>query len=510
MSQATFLNRQALYLRPDPARVVVRPFKPATEPRDLNPTDKTRANHIVDRVLALDPEAAASQLADVLENFQGRHRNLLETFEAAPTKWKRRSLAHCTFSEVQRQLVGAYFLNEYSFEASALFNPSIVPHPDQSGAPKGGLRFILSLRAVGEGHVSSLTFRSGTIAADGSVTVDPTARLASSPRIEHRTAGPIGDEVEVVFKPEEDISERVIFPVTASQSNGIEDARFVEFNDGGRKTYYATYTAYSGRAIRSELIETSDFLSFRMSPLHGAAARNKGMALFPRKIDGKYAMIARQDNENLYLIYSDDLYTLGWRSGDPEAAISLGVRADRQLRIADRAGRGLAAADPRRRPGAEIFDRRGAARQERSVQGAGAFARAAGAARAVRARRLCPQRRLYLRGDGAQRSDHPALRGLRHLLQLRDDQDCRADAGDVLNTEVARCGLHTSKESPMARETSYFVQAFNAGRGGNLKADAPIACKTETGALRTAERLALSKLGRRRLLVHRRSRDGRL
>ncbi len=313
MSQATFLNRQALYLRPDPARVIVRPFKPATEPRDLNPTDKTRANHIVDRVLALDPEAVASQLADVLENFDGRHRNLLETFEARADVMEQALAAHGTFSNVQRQLIGAYFLNEYSFEASALFNPSIVPHPDQSDAPKGGLRFVLSLRAVGEGHVSSLTFRAGTIAADGSLSVDPTARLASSPRISRRVSGPDGDHIELTFNPEEELSERVIFPVTDSQSNGIEDARFVDFSNGGRKLYYATYTAYNGRAIRSELIETADFLSFRMSPLKGAASQNKGMALFPRKIGGKYAMIARQDNENLYLIYSDDLHT--WEGG---------------------------------------------------------------------------------------------------------------------------------------------------------------------------------------------------
>ena len=311
--QATFVNRRALYLRPDPARVIVRPFKPTTEPRDLNPTDKTRANHIVERVLNLDPQSAASQLADVLENFQGRHRNLLKTFERRADEMEEALLAHCTFSEVQRQLIGAYFLNEYSFEASALFNPSIVPHPDQSGIAEGSLRFILSLRAVGEGHVSSLTFRSGVIAADGSIRVDPTARLATSPHIAQRTAGPFGDEVEIVFEPAPDISERVIFPVTESQSNGIEDARFVQFSDGGRTTYYATYTAYRGTAIRSELIETSDFLSFRMTPLHGAAARNKGMALFPRKIDGRYAMIARQDNENLYLIYSDDLYR--WEGG---------------------------------------------------------------------------------------------------------------------------------------------------------------------------------------------------
>jgi predicted GH43/DUF377 family glycosyl hydrolase len=313
LSHATFLHRQALYLRPDTARVIVRSFKPTTEPRDLKPTDKTRANHIVERVLALDPEVAAHLLADVLENFQGRHRNLLETFEARADVMEQALAAHGVFSKVQRQLIGAYFLNEYSFEASALFNPSIVPHPDQSGAPKGGLRFILSLRAVGEGHISSLTFRAGTIAADGSLTVDPTARLASSPRVKLRVPKPDGDEIELTFNPDEELSERVIFPVTDSQANGIEDARFVQFSDGDQKTYYATYTAYSGKAIRSELIETSDFLSFRMSPLRGSAAHNKGMALFPRKIDGRYAMIARQDNENLYLIYSDDLYQ--WDGG---------------------------------------------------------------------------------------------------------------------------------------------------------------------------------------------------
>jgi len=311
--QATFINRRALYLRPDPARVIVRPFKPTTEPRDLNPTEKTRANHIVERVLNLDPETAEAQLADVLESFQGRHRNLLQTFERRADEMEEALLEHCTFSEVQRQLLGAYFLHEYSFEASALFNPSIVPHPDQSGIPSGSLRFILSLRAVGEGHVSSLTFRSGAIAADGGITVDPTAQLATNPGITQRTAGPVGDVVEFAFEPTPDISERVIFPVTESQSNGIEDARFVPFSDGGRTTYYATYTAYKGSAIRSELVETADFLSFRMTPLQGTAARNKGMALFPRKIDGKYAMIARQDNENLYLIYSDDLYK--WDGG---------------------------------------------------------------------------------------------------------------------------------------------------------------------------------------------------
>src|SRR5260370_23349964 len=190
VSQATFLNRQALYLRPDPARVVVRPFKPAAEPRGLNPIDKTRANHIVDRVLELDPATVATQLADVLENFEGRHRNLLEIFEARADEMEDALATHVVFTNIQRQLVGAYFLHEYSFEAAALFNPSIVSHPDQSGAPEGGRRFILSLRAVGEGHVSSLTFRSGSIAADGIVTVDLWARLASMPKVKTMLSTP--------------------------------------------------------------------------------------------------------------------------------------------------------------------------------------------------------------------------------------------------------------------------------------------------------------------------------
>jgi predicted GH43/DUF377 family glycosyl hydrolase len=313
LSQSTFLNRQALFLRPDPSRVVVRSFKPSTEPRDLNPTDKTRANHIVDRVLGLDLEAAEHLLADVLENFEGRHRNLLNTFEKRAGEMEDALAPHAAFTRTQFQLIGSYFLSEYSFEASALFNPSIVSHPDQSGVEIGSLRFILSLRAVGEGHVSSLTFRTGVIAADGSIDIDPTVRLASTPVIIASRPTPAGDQLDIRFSDEQSISERVIFPITPFQSHGIEDARFVEFEDKGDRIYYATYTAYSGTAIRSELLETKDFMSFRMSPLVGSAAINKGMGLFPRKIDGLYSMIGRQDNENLYLLQSDDLYT--WNGG---------------------------------------------------------------------------------------------------------------------------------------------------------------------------------------------------
>jgi len=313
LAHVSSLSRQELFLRPDPTRVVVRRFKPATEPRDLNSKEKTRANHIVDRVLGLDSETAASQLIDVLENFDGRHRNLLRTFELRCDEMEEAFDPHPPFTRIQRQLIGAYFLHEYSFEAAALFNPSIVPHPEQSGAPEGGKRFILSLRSVGEGHISSLTFRSGSVTAGGVVTIDPAVRLASVPKVLARAPLADGEAVELTFSADEDISERLIFPLTASQSNGIEDARFVEFHDGPRRTYYATYTAYSGSAIRSELIETTDFQTFRMAPMRGSAARNKGMALFPRKINGRYAMIGRQDNENLYLIYSDDLFA--WDGG---------------------------------------------------------------------------------------------------------------------------------------------------------------------------------------------------
>jgi len=309
----TLLSQHNLFLRPDPARVVVRPFKPATEPRDFNPTDKTRANHIVDRVLALAPDVAEQQLAEVLQHFQERHRSLLETFEARADEMEDAFASHATFTKDQRRLVGAYFLHEYSFEAAALFNPSIVDHPDQSAAPPGGRRFILSVRAVGEGHISSLTFRTGSITANGDLTIDTTAWLASIPKVQSRTAAADGEHVELLFSPAGDISERVIFPVTQAQSNGIEDARFVKFDADGQHTYYATYTAYSGRAIRSELLETRDFVSFRMSPLQGVAALNKGMALFPRMLAGQFAMIARHDNENLHLIRSDDLYS--WEGG---------------------------------------------------------------------------------------------------------------------------------------------------------------------------------------------------
>jgi predicted GH43/DUF377 family glycosyl hydrolase len=295
-------------ISPDSARVVLRPFTPAAELRSNAQTHSTRLSQILDRFLTLDDATAARQLAEVTANFTDRHRDLAGKFEARVA-----ALGFLGLTATQRLLAGAYFLMEYSFESAALFNPSMVAHPDQSGAPEGGLRFILSLRAVGEGHVSSLTFRSGMITADGQVALDPAARLASLPQQFSHHASEGYDAVEIGFDPRHDISERVIFPVTEAQSNGIEDARFVTFAHGDTRRYYGTYTAYNGRGIRSELIETTDFVTFRMTTLQGTAARNKGMALFPRKVGGRYAMISREDAENLYLVTSDDLYT--WNDG---------------------------------------------------------------------------------------------------------------------------------------------------------------------------------------------------
>ncbi len=307
------LQRQAVSLRPDPARVVARAFKPATEPRQLNPIDKSRANHIVDRVLALGPAEAARRLAEVLESFADRHPHLLALIEARADTMEGAFAAHVMFTPTQRRLVGACFVLEYAFEAAALCNPSIVSHPDQTGLAQGEQRIVLSLRAIGEGHISSLTFRTGRIAGDGSVTVDPAARFASPAVLRRKAPNAARGVAEVEFAPDTELGERVIFPVTDAQAHGIEDARFVEFDDDGRRTWYATYTAYSGRSIRSELLRTDDFRSFRMTPLTGPAARNKGMALFPRRLDGAFAMIGRQDNESLYLIRSDDLHH--WEEG---------------------------------------------------------------------------------------------------------------------------------------------------------------------------------------------------
>jgi predicted GH43/DUF377 family glycosyl hydrolase len=205
-------------------------------------------------------------------------------------------------------LAGAYFTSEYAFEATALFNPSIVAVPDH-GQLSDTLRFIMSVRSVGEGHLSSISFRTGLIDQVGAVFIDQTGRTAvTGIRTERDGIS------EIQFDEGTMLSERLLFPQSRTERNGMEDARFVRFTDeDGSFHYYATYTAYDGRRIFPQMIETADFLNFKELSLGGTMARNKGMALFPRKIRGSYAMLSRVDGENIFLMYSEDMRI--WNEG---------------------------------------------------------------------------------------------------------------------------------------------------------------------------------------------------
>jgi len=357
------VKRTVTTIAPDPARVLLRPFTPG---------DSERVTAIVSRILALPDVAAAELLDEILRDFSHRHPDIRGLFEERFEQLREIAPIGVSISPEKRLLTGSYFVCEYSLESAALFNPSIVPHPDQTGLAPGALRFILSLRATGEGHISSITFRTGIVHADLRIEVPAPTGFLSEPRqipnfvyekalfvqklselgltgeftrqvmnrlgesfsLEELRAAlkagqfrePDGMEPkdqsvsqgiwmlarsnhEVRFSPGQDLSERILFPATPSQRNGIEDARFVRFEkDDGGYVYYATFTAYDGRVVMPELVETADFLGFRFLTLNGPAARNKGMALFPRKIRGQYAMLSRQDNESVYLMYSGNVH----------------------------------------------------------------------------------------------------------------------------------------------------------------------------------------------------------
>src|SRR6184192_3697095 len=350
-----------ILLRPDNKRVVVRPFIP------INPT---RVEHIITRALALSEQETEKQLSLVRADFSNRHIDLDKSWLRNFEKVRGHIGDNETISEGRKLFIGALFSGEYALESAALFNPSIVPHPDQTGLGQGDLRFILSLRSTGEGHISSIQFRIGVIHRDHSIEIKKTTPFVTLPELnpnptyfkrafldklsemglENDWAASVmerlgktflldeldksiqqaaSDEAsahtrdvprtlecmrwlaesnyEIHFAPSSELSERIIFPVSPNESNGIEDARFVRFvEDDGSVVYYATYTAYNGRVILPQLIETEDFLDFRVLTLNGPAVQNKGMALFPRRIDGRYVMLSRQDDENLYLTFSDD------------------------------------------------------------------------------------------------------------------------------------------------------------------------------------------------------------
>jgi len=309
------LRRLPIVLRPDAARVLLRPFFPArasqtpNELQTLNELDMGRITRVTGRVLAMSQESVESELTELMQEFSSRHAGLQAIFtDRFMEVCQRLPTAPTMPEEARRLLIGAYFSHEYSFETAALFNPSIVRHPDQGGLAAGEVRFIISLRATGEGHVSSICFRSGIVDADGEIRLDPPGHYATTPVGTGMAQRDGGYEVE--FPSDTPLAERVIFPMTPSQRNGLEDARFVQFTeDDGTAAYYATYTAYSGREIAPEMLRTDDFLSFRFMPIQGNAVRNKGMALFPRRIGGRFAMLTRLDGESLQLSRSDDLHT---------------------------------------------------------------------------------------------------------------------------------------------------------------------------------------------------------
>jgi len=362
------LRRHEVVLLPESARVIIRPFIPA---------DPHRVTTIIGRALALTEEEVSRELEAVWSEFKSRHFDIETLLLAHYEKIRVHVFTQRPISRTRELLLGSLFSGEYALESAAIFNPSIVPHPDQSGIPQGGLRFIMSLRATGEGHISSIEFRSGTITADGLITLEPVSRFVTVPEIlpnpsydkkrfiiklaemgfgEWNESGePRKSHASIVMEQLADkftrhdlntsvdavrrqtqpptrhldqtleciqwladsnyelqfsnmlaMSERIIFPVSLSESSGIEDARFVRFvEDDGAVMYYATYTAYNGRSILPQLIETEDFLHFRILTLNGSAVQNKGMALFPRRVNGRYAMLSRQDDENIFIMFSD-------------------------------------------------------------------------------------------------------------------------------------------------------------------------------------------------------------
>ena len=354
------VTRLPLRLNADPRRVIARSFLPGGE---------SRIRAVIERVGALPDAEVSSMVAALVADYRERHKDVRGIFRQSYATAIRAIGENREASEERRLLLGAYFTNEYSLESVALFNPSMVAHPDQNGVPRGCLRFVMSLRACGEGHISSIEFRTGTVDVEHKVAIDPPTRFALTARPEDDAlydkesymlklremkghtalAEPIlsildarftisdlkyaidrcrpqtgvthykeladimlwlaHSNYELDFSPDTALSERVIFPVSENESRGIEDARFVQFNHpDGRATYYATYTAYNGLRVLPQLIETSDFRYFKVSTLNGTCVQNKGMALFPRKVGDKFMMAARIDGENIYLLASDNVH----------------------------------------------------------------------------------------------------------------------------------------------------------------------------------------------------------
>ncbi|HEX7853704.1 MAG TPA: glycoside hydrolase family 130 protein [Sphingobium sp.] len=302
-----------LHLRPDPSRTVIKPFS-IDYPEPFRDNAHPRTRTVIERVLSLDEATRCDECETIIASLSERHRNV-ETILMRRFEEVRAYLPEgLTTSPHQQLLIGAYLSAEYSFEAAALFNPSIVMRMNQEGAPADGLNFILSLRGIGEGHVSSVTFRTGNWSASGGFHVDDASDWVTSPRIEGPDESGEAGTTRVICDGSLEPSESVLFPVTASQRQGIEDLRMVRFTEeDGRPSFLGTYTAFDGRDARCELFRGTGVNTFEMTTLKGSVPQSKGMALFPRRIDGHFKMIGRQDNENLWLIASDDITI--WNGG---------------------------------------------------------------------------------------------------------------------------------------------------------------------------------------------------
>ena len=295
-------------------------------PRFFN-TGNERSLALMNRVLQMPESDADNLLQQVYNEFSSRYKDIRTIFEKhyGLIKHLLPQQELLNISNEKKWLIGSYFTMEYSLEHAALFNPSIVEDPDQSGTAPGEKNVILSFRATGEGHISSLVFKRGKLDTRFMIHFEPSGKYLNEGQVTQRIRNnkavckefqsntKIPEEIdtsyELHFAPDSLLTERVIFPVTPTEKNGIEDARFVKFTrEDGSSTYIATYTAYDGSFILPHLIETNDFLHFKVSPLHGKSAVNKNLALFPRKINGKYVMISRIDGINNYIMFSDDMY----------------------------------------------------------------------------------------------------------------------------------------------------------------------------------------------------------
>jgi len=359
---ALHARRKSIVMNAKIGRVITRPYLPSGE---------QRIQKIIRRVLSLDESEAGTLLDNVLQDYSHRHRYFRESLERNFELVASFIADVDQVSKQRRLLIGAYFTAEYSVEAAALFNPSIVQVSNQETDPEGACRFVMSFRATGEGHISSIEFRSGFIDSNNDIYFDALSDYVDTPEIHpnpdydrhlfrlkleemgasnvvtHQLLNRLPDKFtfndlqgkiaelqnngqlpwqektdaidmamwlaqsnyQILFRKDHPISERVIFPVSESERKGIEDARFVRFvDDDGTVTYFATYTAYNGETILPQLIETCDFLSFKVITLNGVQAQGKGMALFPRKIKGKYVMLSRQDGENNSIMFSDHLH----------------------------------------------------------------------------------------------------------------------------------------------------------------------------------------------------------